>query len=100
MEGHRHDGENMCRVRQVRRYVDRPTTKERPRTDHHRGRTAPQAHLRGQLASDARPHDQMHFVIHAHGFTHAFQSANIRVEDFLDRDRYIDELLGSLYEDW
>ena len=52
--------------------------------------------IRGQLASDARPHDQIHLAIHAHGFQHAFRSANIRVEDFLDRDRYVDELLDTL----
>ena len=52
--------------------------------------------IRGQLASDARPHDLLHFAIHAHGFTHAFRSTNIRVEDFMDRDRYVDELLDTL----
>ena len=52
--------------------------------------------IRGQLAADARPHDQMHFSIHAHGFTHAFRSVNILVSDFLDRDRYVDELLDTL----
>ena len=52
--------------------------------------------IRGQLATDARPHDQMHFSIHAHGFTHAFRSTNIQVSDFMDRDRYLDELLDTL----
>ena len=50
--------------------------------------------IRDQI--DARPHDMLHLAIHAHGFQHAFRSANIRVEDFLDRDRYIDELLDTL----
>ena len=52
--------------------------------------------IRGQIASDARPHDLLHFALHAHGFTHAFRSTNIRVEDFMDRDRYLDELLDTL----
>ena len=52
--------------------------------------------IRGQIAADARPHDLLHFALHAHGFTHAFRSTNIRVEDFMDRDRYVDELLDTL----
>ena len=52
--------------------------------------------IRGQIASDARPHDLLHFALHAHGFTHAFRSTNIRVEDFRDRDQYLDELLDTL----
>ena len=52
--------------------------------------------IRRQIAVDAHPHDLLHFAIHAHGFTHAFQSANMQVGDFLRRDTYIDELLDTL----
>ena len=52
--------------------------------------------IRGQIATDARPHDLLHFAIHAHGFQHAFRSTNISVKDFMDRDRYVDELLDTL----
>ena len=52
--------------------------------------------IRSQIAEDARPHDLLHFAIHAHGFTHGFRSTNIRVGDFMDRDRYLDELLDTL----
>ena len=53
--------------------------------------------IRGQITtSEDRPHDLLHFAIHAHGFTHAFQSANMQVGDFLRRGRYIDELLDTL----
>ena len=45
---------------------------------------------------DARPHDLLHFAIHAHGFSHAFRSTNILVSDFMNRDRYVDELLDTL----
>ena len=47
-------------------------------------------------ANNARPHDLLHFAIHAHGFTHAFQSSNMQVGDFVTRGRYIDELLDTL----
>ena len=52
--------------------------------------------IRGQIANDARPHDLLHFAIHAHGFTHAFRSTNIQVEDFVNRGPYLDELLDTL----
>ena len=52
--------------------------------------------IRGQIADNARPHDLLHFAIHAHGFTHAFQSSNMQVGDFVNRDTYIDELLDTL----
>ena len=52
--------------------------------------------IRGQIAADARPHDLLHFALHAHGSTHAFRSTNIQVSDFMDRDRYLDELLDTL----
>ena len=53
--------------------------------------------IRRQITtSEDRPHDLLHFAIHAHGFTHAFRSANMQVGDFLRRDRYIDELLDTL----
>ena len=52
--------------------------------------------IRRQIAADARPHDLLHFALHAHGFTHAFRSTNIQVSDFMDRDRYLDELLDAL----
>ena len=52
--------------------------------------------IRGQIADNARPHDLLHFAIHAHGFTHAFQSSNMQVGDFLRRGTYIDELLDTL----
>ena len=35
--------------------------------------------IRGQIANDANPQDLLHFAIHAHGFTHAFRSANSKV---------------------
>ena len=40
----------------------------------------------GQIAPDARPHDLLHFAIQAHGFAHAFQSSNIQVGEFVNRD--------------
>ena len=52
--------------------------------------------IRVQITANARPHDLLHFAIHAHGFTHAFQSSNMQVGDFVTRDRYIDELLDTL----
>ena len=53
--------------------------------------------IRGQIATaNDRPHDLLHFAIHAHGFTHAFQSSNMQVGDFLRRGHYIDELLDTL----
>ena len=52
--------------------------------------------IRGQITTNARPHDLLHFAIHAHGFTHAFQSTNMQVGDFVNRDTYIDELLDTL----
>ena len=39
-----------------------------------------------KLTNPYKDHDLLHFVIHAHGFTHAFQSANIQVGDFLRRE--------------
>ena len=52
--------------------------------------------ISGQITPDASPQDLLHFAIQAHGFTHAFRSSNIRVEDFLRRDAYTDELLDTL----
>ena len=52
--------------------------------------------IRGQITTNARPHDLLHFAIQAHGFTHAFQSSNMQVGDFMRRDTYIDELLDTL----
>ena len=46
--------------------------------------------IRGQITTEARPHDLLHFAIQANGFAHAFQSANMRVGDFVNRDTYID----------
>ena len=51
--------------------------------------------VRDQIA-DANPRDVLHLAIHAHGFTHAFRSANIQVEDFMNRDSYTDELMDTL----
>ena len=40
--------------------------------------------IRSQIPEDC-PHDLLHLAMHAHGFQHAFPSANIRVEDlFVD----------------
>ena len=52
--------------------------------------------IRSQIAPDARPHDLLHFAIQAHGFAHAFQSTNIQVGEFVNRDAYLDELLDTL----
>ena len=52
--------------------------------------------IRSQIASHARPNDLLHFVIQAHGFTHAFRSSNIQVEEFMNRGPYLDELLDQL----
>ena len=52
--------------------------------------------IKDQITPDASPQDLLHFAIHAHGFTHAFRSSNIRVGDFLRRDSYTDELLDTL----
>ena len=46
--------------------------------------------IRGQITVNARPHDLLHFAIHA------FQSSNMQVGDFLRRGTYIDELLDTL----
>ena len=52
--------------------------------------------IRSQIATDARPHDLLHFAIQAHGFAHAFQSTNLQVGEFLNRGPYLDELLDTL----
>ena len=52
--------------------------------------------IRGQMAEDARPHDQLHFSIQAHGFTHAFRTVNLQVQDFMNRNQYVEELLDTL----
>ena len=52
--------------------------------------------IRGQITTEARPHDLLHFAIQAHGFAHAFQSSNMQVGDFVNRNTYIDELLDTL----
>ena len=52
--------------------------------------------IRTQIASHARLHDLLHFAIQAHGFAHAFRSSNIRVEEFMNRGTYLDELLDTL----
>ena len=52
--------------------------------------------IRTQIASDARPHDLLHFAIQAHGFAHAFRSTNLQMGEFLNRGPYLDELLDTL----
>ena len=52
--------------------------------------------IRSQIATDARPHDLLHFAIQAHGFAHAFRSTNIQVGEFVNRGAYLDELLDTL----
>ena len=52
--------------------------------------------IRTQIAPHARPNDLLHFAIQAHGFAHAFRSANLQVEEFMNRGTYLDELLDTL----
>ena len=56
--------------------------------------------IRTQIAPHARPHarphDLLHFAIQAHGFAHAFRSANLQVGEFVNRGAYLDELLNTL----
>ena len=52
--------------------------------------------IRTQIAPTARPHDLLHFAIQAHGFAHAFRSTNLQVGEFVNRGRYLDELLDTL----
>ena len=52
--------------------------------------------IRTQLTPDAEPQHVLHVAIHANGFQHAFRSVNMRVEDFLARDDYVNELLQTL----
>ena len=52
--------------------------------------------IKDQIASHARPNDLLHLAIQAHGFAHAFRSSNIRVEEFMNRGSYLDELLDTL----
>ena len=42
------------------------------------------------------PHDFINFAITAHGFTHAYQSINFTVGEFLERSARLDELLATL----
>ena len=51
--------------------------------------------IRNQILPSARPHD-LHFAIQAHGFAHAFRSANLEVGEFMSRGNYLDELLDQL----
>lgn len=51
----------------------------------------------GELRRDHRPdHHFVNFSITAHGFTHAYQSINFTVGEFLKRSLRLDELLQSL----
>ena len=51
----------------------------------------------GDLRRDHRPdHHFVNFSITAHGFTHAYQSINFTVGEFLKRSLRLDELLQSL----
>ena len=52
--------------------------------------------IRNQIVPSARPHDLLHFAIQAHGFAHAFRSANLQVGEFMNRGTYLDELLDTL----
>ena len=52
--------------------------------------------IRNQILPSARPHDLLHFAIQAHGFAHAFRSANLEVGEFMARGTYLDELLDTL----
>ena len=50
-----------------------------------------------ELDSEQRPaHHFVNFAITAHGFTHAYQSANFTVGEFLQRTARLDELLATL----
>jgi len=42
------------------------------------------------------PHDFVNFSVTAHGFTHAYQSINFSVGEFLARSARLDELLATL----
>ena len=48
------------------------------------------------LREERSPHDFVNFGITAHGFSHAYQSANFTVGDFLKRTTRLDELLEQL----
>ena len=52
--------------------------------------------IRMQIVPLAGPRDRLHFAIQARGFTHAFQSVNLEVRDFVERSLYLDELLDRL----
>ena len=50
-----------------------------------------------ELNSEQRPaHHFVNFSITAHGFTHAYQSANFTVGEFMQRTARLDELLATL----
>ena len=50
-----------------------------------------------ELGREQRPaHHFVNFAITAHGFTHAYQSANFTVGEFLQRTARLDELLATL----
>ena len=50
-----------------------------------------------ELGREQRPaHHFVNFVITAHGFTHAYQTANFTVGEFLQRTARLDEMLATL----
>ena len=52
--------------------------------------------IRQQITDDAAPHHMLHVAVQANRFTHAFRSLNMTVEDFTNRDGYVDELLTTM----
>ena len=50
-----------------------------------------------ELDREQRPaHHFVNFAIAAHGFTHAYQTANFTVGEFLQRTAHLDEMLATL----
>ena len=54
--------------------------------------------IRQQVTDDAAPHHMLHVAVQANGFTHAFRSLNMTVQDFTNRDGYVEELLTTMAE--
>ena len=54
--------------------------------------------IRQQITDDAAPHHMLHVAVQANGFTHAFRSLNMTVQDFTNRDGYVEELLTTMAE--
>ena len=53
--------------------------------------------IEAELDREQRPaHHFVNFAITAHGFTHAYQTANFTVGEFLQRTARLDEMLATL----